>query len=908
MNESTKSAQTATLETVVSALLGTANHTEEKLLATIETYRATAAPDLSDDDCSELARRLIARLSIDVERGVALTADDYDPWLSNRRRSISWTHWITYKQLLLSQKFPPKVVDEMDRLTDDILDLAGDPEQQGSWQRRGLVLGDVQSGKTASYLALFNKAADAGYRLIIVLAGQTESLRQQTQKRLDEGFIGRDSSVNVVRRGTTNIPTRTIGVGLINRTVTGTIGMTTAARDFTPRSHEAISITVTNDAPHPYVFVVKKNKHVLAALAHWLTTQQQTQQKLDIPLLLLDDESDYASVNTSDETNPTAINDAIRKILSQFHRSSYVAFTATPFANIFIDHSDTDDLFPQDFIYSLESPSNYVGAKRVFGTDDNINTENVREIADAESVYPFKHKSTLVAKHHPASLAEAIRTFFVANAIRDLRGHDKPRSMLVNVSRFKRVQQQVFESVRDEVAEIKNAVDLHLVMYEAGRPNEAVEQLQKTYEKEFCGCGFTWAQVADVLSTSIADIRVQVFNSDTDKRLQEAEAIWDRPQRLIAVGGDVLSRGLTLEGLMTSYFYRRTMASDTLLQMARWFGYRDGYEDLCRIWIDPLVAADYRFVAESVDELRADLRSMLSQRLTPKDFGLAVRKHPGSLLVTAKNKMRAAETKTKTISLLGRRIESTKLDGNVDTLRANLDATVELLAVLEKAEGEINHISTPRRYNWWTPVPKTIIAEFLAKFVAHKYDEIFSQRAISRFVSSTTSAAFRNWDVVLINGSRDQPETQIGTVHFFPPRRKLIAGEGGQIRLGGASARLAGADDLTNVIRQDRWAAARKLYQEENPAKSVPESIYYPLLERPALFIYALKDNTPLDADDRIDLGGVAYIIALKLAFPGSRTDVGNKNGDVEYVVNSVAVQNWFPDYADSAGDDDDES
>ena len=223
-------------------------------------------------------------------------------------------------------------------------------------------------------------------------------------------------------------------------------------------------------------------------------------------------------------------------------------------------------------------------------------------------------------------------------------------------------------------------MELHSVLHARGERNEELTRLETTYRSVYPHCEFSWGEVLSVLALAVSDIRVQLYNSDKDRQLAEDEIIWDRPKRLIAVGGDVLSRGLTLDGLSTSYFWRRTGASDTLLQMARWFGYRDGYLDLCRLWIDPSVAADYRFVADSVAELRRDLRAMFDQKLTPKDFGLAVRKHPGALLVTARNKMKAAETRTAIISLIGKRIETVKLPSDADTLKSNYQALEAFLA------------------------------------------------------------------------------------------------------------------------------------------------------------------------------------------------------------------------------------
>jgi hypothetical protein len=901
------------LESIVTTLLGSANHTEEELRNEIARYRSITAPEASDADCEELARRLIARLSIDVERGVAVLAEDYEPWLADKRRDITWSRWLTYKQFLINSKWPPRVVEKVDELTDQILDFAGDPTVEGTWARRGLVLGDVQSGKTASYLALFNKAADAGYRLIIVLAGHTEYLRQQTQRRVDEGFIGRDTSRNAPRAGTSVSP-KLIGVGGINKQIANPQGMTTAARDFTKSSHEATSITVDSRASAPYVFVMKKNKSVLLALSRWLDEQPKTFGQLDVPLLLLDDESDYASVNTKEETNPTAINDAIRGILAQFSRSSYIAFTATPFANIFIDCENTDDLFPRDFIYALESPSNYVGAEATFGLTGEDDTTSVIELDDVEDWIPLKHKAGYQIDGLPESFVDAVRAFFIANAIRDLRDQIEPRSMLVNVSRFKRVQRQVFDLVGAEVAAIKNAVELHSVLHARGEHNEELTKLEKTYRSLYPDCEFSWDEVLSALAPAVSDIRVQLYNSDKDRQLTEDEVIWDRPKRLIAVGGDVLSRGLTLDGLSTSYFWRRTGASDTLLQMARWFGYRDGYHDLCRLWIDPSVAADYRFVADSVTELRRDLRAMFDQKLTPKDFGLAVRKHPGALLVTARNKMKAAETRTAIISLIGKRIETVKLPSDAETLKSNYKALEAFLAEIDVAA--YGHDDTRRAYRWWQGVPKTTIADFLDNFKAHGTDELFSQAVISKFVRTNGSDRFRTWDVVLVNGASTSSGHEIGKVWFKPPSRTFIKGQSDELRLGGKSARLAGADDLTNVMSEEAVAAVRADFAKREPRKGVPESEYYPYLDRPALLIYALRPTdgsegvgsnggpkTPAQqAADSICEAG-ALVVALKLAFPGDT--LHDDSGDVKYVINSVALRTWFPDFEDLLIEDD---
>jgi hypothetical protein len=633
--------QVQLLEQYVTVAMQDGHLDEADVLEKLRQFNQLTPPPLPEPELTVVARRLGERLNIDVDRGTVITSKDYEPWLENVRRKLDWARWLAYKQLMISQERPLKVIDKLDELTDEILDLAGDPKLDGAWARRGLVLGDVQSGKTGTYLGLFNKAADVGYRLFILLAGNTEVLRQQTQARVDEAFIGRDSARQIPRRGADATPSKHIGVGKIRRDLAHSVGMTTALRDFRRSSYEATNITIQTNAAHPYVFVLKKNKSILSALTAWLKEQATSSGgRLDVPVLMLDDESDYASINTRDDANPTAINQALRDVLAMFTRSSYVAFTATPFANIFIDHGVENDLFPRNFVYALESPTNYVGSAATFGTAEDVRTDGITELEDVEDLIPLRHRSTATVSGLPNSLIDATRTFLLSNAIRDLRGDvDRPRAMLVNVSRFKAVQRQVYDLLADQVARMRTAIELHHA--DENSTHSEMRALRRTFKDEYGGTGFTWGEVIATLAGSISDVRVLLFNSDRDRQLASDDLSWDRPPRMMAVGGDVLSRGLTLEGLTVSYFHRKVMASDTLMQMARWFGYRDGYQDLCRLWINGDAADDYRFSADAVEELRTDLRLMLRQGRTPEDFGLAVRKHPGALLITARNKMKA---------------------------------------------------------------------------------------------------------------------------------------------------------------------------------------------------------------------------------------------------------------------------
>jgi hypothetical protein len=887
--------QAQRLEQYVTVSMQDGHLEEAEVLERLRQFNQMAPPPLTEADLQVIARRLGERLNIDVDRGTVITSADYRPWLHDVQRNLDWGRWLAYKQLMISQQRPLKVIDKLDELTDQVLDLAGNPKLDGVWARRGLVLGDVQSGKTGTYLGLFNKAADVGYRLFILLAGNTEVLRQQTQARVDEAFIGRDSARQVQSNGTDATPSKLIGVGNIRRDLAHSVGMTTALRDFRRSSYEATNITIQTNAAHPYVFVVKKNKAILSALIAWLKEQSTSSGgQLDVPVLMLDDESDYASINTREDINPTAINQALRNVLAMFTRSSYVAFTATPFANIFIDHGVENDLFPRDFVYALEAPTNYVGSVATFGTSEEVHTDGITELEDVEDLLPLRHGSTATIDELPDSLIDATRTFLLANAIRDLRGDvDKPRAMLVNVSRYKAVQRQVSELLAERVARMRSAIELHHADRETA--HSEIRALRKRFEEEYSDSACTWDDVIAALPGSTRDVRVRLFNSDRDRELDEKDLSWDRSPRMIAVGGDVLSRGLTLEGLTVSYFHRKVTASDTLMQMARWFGYRDGYQDLCRLWINADAADDYRFSAEAVEDLRIDLRLMFRQGSTPEDFGLAVRKHPGALLITARNKMKSADVARKVIGLAGRRIETTVLavDGARSPTRvekANRDALEELVNTAEK---QSTYIPTPQDWHRWVGVDKSHIAEFLDAYFAAPVDAFFSGSTLSTWTRRNRVPRFAKWDLALARGRSNADYAEIGTRRFPLSSRTLAGAEGGVVRVSGSSRRLAGPTDLKGLIDAAKADLAAAEFAEANPGVSVPERIYYPHLERPVLVVYALKRQ---GVDD--------YLVALKVAIPGNPTDVRNKDGEVEYIINTVAQEQWLTEFR---GDDDDD-
>lgn len=689
--------------------------------------------------------------------------------------------------------------------------------------------------------------------------------------------------------------------------------MTTHAKDFVGSSLAGQAVHIDPNADHPYVFVIKKNKTPLTNLITWLSGQFNGEQ-FDIPMLVVDDESDYASVNTNyrttGDTNPTIINQKIRELLALTTRSSYMAFTATPFANVFIDHNSfdealKDDLFPHHYIFALSSPSNYVGANKYFGTSDVTLSDGLVDITDAHDVFPPKHKSHLAVSALPASLEDAIRAFIVASAIRLARGDQGARSMLVNVSRFKNVQSQVYDLVSHEFGKIKAAIEIHAQPpVTGGDSHKVLLQLAETFTTYFADCQLTWPQVRDKLFAAVFDNTVELVNSSRDK------ASDDKVRNMIAVGGDVLSRGLTLEGLTVSYFYRIVGAADTLLQMARWFGYRPGYEDLVRVWISPDVSDQFRFVSEVTDELRGQIREMRELGKTPEDFGLMVRKHPETLAITAKRGV--AEAHSMVISLSGRRIETTKIPAANSILAANDAAVRDFLLAIEADDPDGGWVQDGLSYRGKVSVSKDRIADLLEAF---RYDRgnLILANALHKIIRDQTAPAFQEWTVGLVGGTGAPlqltpglklPNTPIRAVRYSPD------GTSGTFRVSGSSARLAGSTDLARTYPHD--------------GDHLQEPAVYKQLPHPTLLIYPLQPNLKVqpsgegdhaeelaaeetaaakDAWAKASAGGLECLMALKIAIPG---EPGSKSGDVVYLLNGPAIEEFSQDFDLSEDDEDD--
>lgn len=829
------------------------------------------AKGLDPVDIQWVVDRVLELHAVELKIGIGvINKSTFQPWVEMRKETVSRARWEAYEELLLRREWSPRVVDKLDAQTDKIVDLMGDPTKLGEWARRGLAIGEVQSGKTATYIGVLNKAIDYGYKLIVIIGGHTEDLRRQTQRRVDSDLTGLDSlfmSENIAQENTIRV-----GVGQINETLQANV-LTTARSDFNAASKRA-GVVAFGDTPT--VFVIKKNARVLANLAAYLK-RQAPQGQHTLPLVVIDDEADWASINTKSEDEVAAVNKGIRHLLSASSRNSYMGITATPFANVLIDDEVEDDLFPRDYIQSLESPSNYQGIATYLGSEPGAanHPSIITDVSDCLEVLPFSHKRTRAVDALPESLLEALSAFYVGTAIR-LTREDGPRpaAMMINVSRFNDVQAKIANLTEIAVSDISAAVLAEFAMPENRAESVASGRLRRIFEREYSQSGVTWSEVRPHVMAVAQDIRVELVNGLTmagrnkrlsgmsrDARLQESL----RPT--IFIGGDVLARGLTLDGLQISYYVRRAGAADTLLQMGRWFGYRPRYEDLVRIWIADDVVKLFKYVAELSADLRASLREMNALELTPKDFGLKMRRHPESFMITAANKQKHGVAFEGLISIHGATFESHILSSDVRDRARNLEAVKRFAVEVHGLGQQEDPKLRSGHHQVWRSVPAELIERLFSKFRGYDQEPFFGRAAGGQ--GSAQLAAYladaKNgdlWDVAFVSGSGEY--ASLGPITVKSSLRDGISAERGAKVLRMGNRRVAAGSDLKNVLTTER---IQQLEQELAADEKITEgTIARNALERPVILVYAITSGST-DLEERISED--EPLVALKVAFPG---------------------------------------
>jgi hypothetical protein len=720
-------------------------------------------------DRDQLIREVESLYRIRVEEFRMIEASERKRhWINDNRNSILWNFWERYKIFLQYRKnFAPDTIGQLDRLTNKTLDGLYNPKVDIGFDKKGLVVGQVQSGKTSNYIGLICKAVDSGYNLIIILAGMHNNLRTQTQLRIDEGFLGFDTKY----QRAFNTGNSIIGAG-VGQIIFPAHSFTSSDEggDFSKRG------TYSFHTNEPIIAVVKKNKTRLENLYRWLsshgTEDENGKRKIrDKTLLMIDDEADNASINISnDPVKRSAINNAITQILGLFVKSGYVGYTATPFANIFIPFNE-NDIFPRDFIINLPPPSNYIGPEKVFGfkpvSDDEMSDTVlpiVNRINDYQNYIPNKHKKKdQLPSGLPDSLKRAIRCFILTCAIRRLRGQSKEHnSMLIHVTRYITWQNHICELVTSVFEHYKMGIDqnnqvvldeLRITFEEDIIEDSYTYKCYKTVSQEILNSELSdidamiivheWKDVLKHLHDSVTKIEIRAINGGSGDILDYV----DHPNGLsvIAIGGDKLSRGLTLEGLCVSYYLRASTMYDTLMQMGRWFGYRPGYVDLCRLFTSRELNEWFCHITHASEELREEFDYMADTAgSTPEKYALKVRSHPGVLQITASNKMLA--TTDIQITWSGRLVESYELKRSKEAIDNNLEATKKFIASLSgKYEKKNNNFI-------WKNISVENVKEYLRNLRILENLKAYEPNNLIRFIDlQLPNGELNNWTVAFMS-------------------------------------------------------------------------------------------------------------------------------------------------------------
>ncbi len=833
-----------------------------------------------------------------------------ESWLVTAKNSMSKEEHCfeeRYRHYLETQHFANVSIDEILKDAEKVLSLCSDPKS--GERKRGLVMGDVQSGKTSNYLALASMACDYGYKCILILAGLTDSLRIQTQERTDEAIIGAVSS-------TIGSKIEYIGVGQLgdNGFQYYAVPLTTNLADFT-----AISATST-DFEKPLILVAKKNKTVLDSIHQWLKPGVRGVSSQNI--LIIDDECDNASVNTKTDASPSTINSLIRDIYNNFNCSSYVGYTATPFANVFINpekQEGFDDLFPEDFIHRLRASSaSYFGADKVF-TENSAHLVLLDE--QERDFLPAKHKKSTQFDNLPESLRDAVCNFLLCNCIRTARGDKtKHRSMMINISPFNSLQGAVKDLVEIYIGSLTDKISNYSKkdMSKFLKDSE-MRRLYSIYQKEpffaEAKCGRTQALnvelpfeklKTDYLFDEISKIVVAVINNKYkgDQRF-DYKRYKDTGARVIAIGGFVLSRGLTLEGLMTSYFSRNSGAYDTLLQMCRWFGYRPNYEDLCRIYMSQINVDSFGAVIQAVSDLDNQLEVMQAEGKTPSDFGLMIKTSPDTLetnlLITARNKMKNSKEVVNSLNYSGVAIDTSKLSDDPKNNAHNIAVLRELYDTLEQEGKNLEmYGSGESKRPMYRDVEPSLLAKLISKLCIPLENKKFDKEAIANFIAK--AELFKKWDIVFAsgdNGNSELPDFTLPNGGTMKPSLRKFEKRDEEmiIRISGSNNRVLQPNIFNAGLDAQGLKQAdenRKIRLELNPdakSDSIIAADFLNVPGRKPLFVIMpiyLNDNGEERKKAIRNKFGSDFLFAFGIGFAGKRQGVM-----VSYRMNKVKQEQY---------------
>jgi hypothetical protein len=678
----------------------------------------------------------------------ALEDDNLGPaWYSGPKPDDVF--WPALREAMLASGLSRAALESVDGASSKVVGYLAPPGAT-SIKTRGLVVGHVQSGKTTSFMSVIAKAADVGYRLFIVLSGVHNSLRWQTQDRLNRQLIG---------------PVEKQWFRL------------TDEADFVSPQGGNVN-KLLGDPNNRLIAVVKKNPSRLRRLNRWLDgAALETMQAC--PILVIDDEADQASVDVGTDEQRSAINKRIIQLLegsgtgSAVRKAAYVGYTATPFANLLINPATPEDLYPRDFVVDLEQPDGHWGTEVIFGRerltneDDDAETDGwdmVRDVPDEEvgGTQPPGRKIDADAwiPSLPPSLREALRWFVMAAAARRTRRTGVPHStMLIHTTVRADAQEMLRGPVGRYISELRGALERGDVAVETELREHWEAEQARLPSIEMGQQPVSFDAVRMELGAVLGRLTIVVDNYKSQTRLHYpiSENIDDPNAKVVvAIGGNTLSRGLTLEGLLSSYFVRSASAYDTLLQMGRWFGFRGGYEDLPRIWMTPYLKDWFTWIATVEYEVRLDIKRYEAENLTPREFAVRIRTHP-KMAITSAAKMRSAVEAQ--VSYSGQRLQTILFNHRDRSwLGGNIAATQALIRDARLGGVQVQPLSGRALLSG---IDVNRILDFLDRYSFHPDAYDLRREPLKGYIAAQNKLGdLLRWNVVIM----ERPARDLGTL------------------------------------------------------------------------------------------------------------------------------------------------
>jgi hypothetical protein len=673
----------------------------------------------------DVIAEMIHRHEIEATRFLALA----EPLAVGRENAVRWyagprkgdRNWPAFRAHLL-RSLDQDAVDKIDDASDKIVAMLDHPATP-TFRSRGLVIGHVQSGKTSNFTAVICKAADRGYRMFIVLSGVHNALRRQTQSRLIRDVVA------------LNPPSWH--------------QITKPEHDFVPPANAASLLASKDQA---LLLVVKKNAVVLRKLRDWL--EQAREHLENCPTLIIDDEADQATVATK------TINPLIRDVLGRLPRVCYVGYTATPFANLLIDPANQEDFYPRDFILSLPRGDDYQGPETLFGrslldgedpADVPGGLDMIRVVPDDEVASLRPERKADVPSFSPvltASVRRAVMWFWLATAVRRVRsGEEDHSSMLIHAHSDVKVHDSYRKPLEDfrgsVVAALSSADDAVIGEFRALWEDESA----RVSASEMGEQPVHFTDLVPLLESVVGGTKVIMDHYRSPDRLDyEAGKV-----TVIAVGGNTLSRGLTLEGLVVSVFVRSSDVYDTLLQMGRWFGYRPGYKDLPRIYMPAEVKRWFTHLATVEAEMRLEIDRYIVEHKSPLELAVRIRCHP-KMRVTGPTKQGSS---TRAAAAYGGALVESRYFPCLPPERSlawhdKNDAAVRKLLEAAEQQGS-RDVKVQAGKVLWRNVPGVKVLDFVDDYRFHEMSTDASSKLMHAYIERRmASGALASWNVGVV--------------------------------------------------------------------------------------------------------------------------------------------------------------